>query len=136
MGITIIGTSAQDTAKLFGYSDQMALFNLLMITFSVVIKLMNSRWFLKINHKIKTIVSAVGMAVGFLMNIFARYFHNDDPALSHDGWGFTLCLVGCLFVGASCGLADNTILGFMKVFPSIVLSGYVCGSGIASMAGS
>jgi len=41
-----------------------------------------------------------------------------------------------MIVGACVGLGDCTVLGFMKIFPSIVVSGYASGTGMAGVFGS
>lgn len=59
-----------------------------------------------------------------------------DESLNYDGTGFALAIIGSLLVGAFTGLGDCTVLGFMKVFPSIVVSGYASGTGMAGIFGS
>jgi len=104
--------------------------------FSVIVKLLNAKFFLHINHNIKIIIAASGFTIGYLVMIGAGYLHSDNPEESHDGWGFTLSLIGSLIVGSCVGLGDCTVLGFMKVFPSIVVSGYASGTGMAGVFGS
>ena len=67
--------------------------------------------------------------------IGATFLHTDNPKESHDGWGFIIILIGVFIYGISCSLGDCTMYGFMKVFPPMVISGYVCGTGMAGIFG-
>ena len=61
--------------------------------------------------------------------------HTDNPEDSQNGWGFIFTLIGSLLLGCSCSLGYSTIFGFMKVFPTMVISGYVSGTGMAGIFG-
>ena len=64
-GFVVIGTASQDLAKLFNYSDQMPLFTVCLLFSAVLIQMANSRWFLKVNHKLKICLVASGMTFGY-----------------------------------------------------------------------
>merc|ERR1719264_1488373 len=137
LGYCTICTSAQDLAQKFGFGNEMALFNLSLIVCSVAVKFINSKWSLGIQHKIKIIFVGVGWTVGYSLVVGASYCHDPDhPEKSKNGLGFGLSIAGALVVGAFTGLADCTTLGFMKVFPSMVVSGYNSGIGMAALFGT
>ncbi len=62
--------------------------------------------------------------------------HTDNPEDSQNGWGVICTLIVPLLSGISCALSNCTMYGFMKVFPSKVISGYVSGTGMAGIFGS
>ena len=135
-GFAVILTASQDLAKLFGYSDQMPLFTVSVILSGILMQMANSRWFLKVNHKFKSRLVAFGFTLGYLLMIASLQFHSKNPKECHDGWGFIIMLIGALVYGISCALSNCTMYGFMKVFPSKVISGYVSGTGMAGIFGS
>lgn len=71
--------------------------------------------------------------------MFSEQFADETPGAARNTsntWGFILAIVGSTITGCFVGLGDCTLLGFMKVYPAIVVSGYASGTGGAGVAGS
>ena len=85
-GFVIIITASQDLAKTFNYNDQMPIITICLVIFSPLVQMMNSRWLLQINHRLKVILCSYGWTVAYLIMIISRYCHNDEnPEKSHNG---------------------------------------------------
>jgi battenin len=139
LGYVVIGTAAADLAQKFGYDDLMSSFNLALVTFSVITKFVNSWLLLKVSHKLKIMITGAGWCIGFALVVISEQFADETPGAernSSNTWGFILALVGSTITGCFVGLGDCTLLGFMKVYPAIVVSGYASGTGGAGVAGS
>ena len=95
LGYCCICTSAQDLAKKFGYGDEMAIFNLSLIVFSVFVKFSNSRWLLGVPHATKVWCVGFGWTVGYALIIGASYCHGEEHSEnSKNGLGFGLSVLG------------------------------------------
>ena len=134
-GFVVIGAASQDLAILFHYSNHMALFTGCLLLSGVLTQMANSRWFLQVNHEFKMWIITFGFTLGNLITIGGVCLNKDNREEGHHGWGFIFTLIGSLLLGCSCSLGDCTMLGFMKVFPSMVISGYVSGTGMSGILG-
>lgn len=53
-----------------------------------------------------------------------------------DVLAFSIAILGTLIVGCFTGLGDCTLLGYMKIYPPEILSGYASGTGFAGIFGT
>ena len=51
-------------------------------------------------------------------------------------WGFYTCLVGSVLCGSICALGEAVVLGFLKAYPSGLVTGWSSGTGMAGIMGS
>ena len=56
--------------------------------------------------------------------------------MTQEKWGFFLSLLGSLMIGISCSLGESVVLGFLKSFPSKLVSGWSSGTGMAGVGGA
>ena len=103
----------------------MGIFSFSMVFIAMLLRVVNSRYLMKIKHQYKiwcAIVFSV-LSIGFLI-------------LSKQIQLFGFTIVSCLLVGFSISLGDCTIIGFMKCFPAIIFSGYSSGTGMSGVVGA
>lgn len=73
------------------------------------------------------------------MVIISYYFADETPGAGRNTSntvGFILAILGSTIVGLFTGLGDCTLLGFMKIYPALVVSGYASGTGAAGVFGA
>lgn len=124
-GYVIVLASASDLAKKFEKDDMMSLFAGCLVFFSILVKVFNAKYLLKIHHKIRIAVAVAFFMIGVLAIIFA---------LRKDS--FNLSLFGSMLLGIGVSFGDANIQGFMKGFPAETFSGYASGTGGAGVFGS
>ncbi len=56
--------------------------------------------------------------------------------MTQEKWGFFLSLVGSVMIGISCALGESVVLGFLKSFPSKLVTGWSSGTGMAGVGGA
>lgn len=103
----------------------MSFFSSALVFFGMIIKFCNTRFLIKIKHKYKnwaTIIIWV-ISIGFLL-------------LSKFCKVFALSILASVLVGLGTGMGDITVLGFMKCFPPIIISGYSSGTGMSGIVGA
>jgi battenin len=55
---------------------------------------------------------------------------------ANKNWGFYTALVGSVICGSTQALGEAVILGYLKAFPSDLVSGWSSGTGMAGIMGS
>jgi len=128
-GYVIIASSAQDMATAFDHKNLMSMFQLCLILFSSLVRVINSKYLLHFRHKSKILSVAIAWTVGNLLYASAFYIDNNSLAL-------TIALTSTLIIGAFTSVGDCTIIGFMKALPPDVISGYSSGTGFAGISGT
>ena len=124
--IYVVVLSASDSlAKSLNSSKYMSLFSASLVLFSAIVRIINSRYLIKILHR-KKIASAMYINMtGLLIMILSIFFEN-----------FFFCLIGSTLLGIGCALGDSTLQGFIKGFDPKIISGYSSGTGFAGVSGA
>lgn len=124
-----ISTSAQIIATKFHKENLMSSFQIAQFTCSIIMRVVHSKYLLKIKHKLKISGTCTFWTLVAITNyLVSMYVKNDD-------WGFGLYILSTLVFGLFQALADLTTIGYMKAFPPEVISGYAFGTGVGSIIG-
>jgi battenin len=121
----VVISFSNDISKEFHKEDLMNFFTSSLVFFGLLIKVFNTRFLIKIKHKYKN-----------WFTIFIWVVSLGLMLLGKNCGVFGLTIVASILVGLGTGLGDITNLGFMKCFPSIILSGYSSGTGMSGVAGA
>lgn len=121
-GYVIILTSAQDIADRFGKKNLMPMFVGAMLLFSMVIRVINAKFLLKVKHKIRIFAVLLLWFTGIGVILFSISINS-----------FWTCLLGAIFIGSGTSFGDITNQGFMKGFDPNVCAGYASGTGFAGI---
>eukprot|EP01016_Furgasonia_blochmanni_P036686 TRINITY_DN4216_c0_g1_i13.p1 TRINITY_DN4216_c0_g1~~TRINITY_DN4216_c0_g1_i13.p1 ORF type:complete len:485 (+),score=80.60 TRINITY_DN4216_c0_g1_i13:90-1457(+) len=122
-GFTLILSSAKDVAASFKMSHIMGMFQLVSILAGITMKTLNSKYLLKIEHRIRFKMVLCFNIIGYSILICS--------ARISESWGFFVALVGAISIGLGSCLGDAVIQGFLSTLPSIVVAGWASGLGIA-----
>jgi len=119
--VYVVVLSASDSlSKDLDAAKYMSLFSVSLVLFSAIIRVINSRYLVKIVHRIRIIMSLTLTIIGIMVMIYSVYCKI-----------FFFCLLGSTFIGLGCSLGDSTLQGFLKGFDPRVLVGYSSGTGFA-----
>ena len=127
-GYVLIGSSAQDMARKFKHKDLMPVFQFFLVCFSSFIRIINSRFLLKIKHRNKLITVVLMWTLGYILFFISYYIEND--------FGFALSLLATVLIGAFTSLGGCTSLGYMKTLPPLLVGAYGSGTGMAGISGA
>jgi battenin len=93
-----------------------------------MIRVLNSKFMIKIPHRVRIMIVATCMVTGFSTLTFG--------ALSDDAWRFWVCILATIIIGWSGSLGESVNLGFLKAFPSKLILGWSSGTGFAGVLGA
>ena len=124
-GYVIVVTSAKDLAVKFDKKEFMSLFVGSLVVCSVLVKIFNAKYLLKIHHKIRIAIAVAFFVIGVVSIILALNLMS-----------FEISLAGSMLLGIGVSFGDANIQGFMKGFPAETFSGYASGTGGAGVFGS
>ena len=128
LGYVMVGTGAQILADRFDYDNLMPLVTFMLVGFDMFMQCANVRWFLHIPHIIRFLfVTAMSATAYVLMSI--------SSAATSD-WGFFLGLFAAVLMGLSQCWGEAVMLGFLKSFPSELVTGWGSGTGFAGVGGT
>ncbi len=96
-----------------------------LVLFSILIKLINSKYLVKIKHKTKILIISHFFIIGIIIIKLSVYVNL-----------FWLCLFGTILFGVAKSFGDMVIQGFIKGFPPKTFGGYCSGTGMAGVFGS
>ena len=90
--------------------------------FGIVVRVLNIKFFLNVKHKYKIWLTISLWCISICLLVISKLKNN-----------FWLSLLGAVFVGIGEILGECTIIGFMKCFPPIMVSGYSTGTGVSGI---
>lgn len=128
-GYVMVAAGADNLSKDFNKESLMPLFQLSLIVFSSVTRIVNSSFFIRYQHRTR-IMFVTGCIVASFLIIAICCFYESISAM------FYLSLFASIVVGVGCALGESVNLGFLKTFPGNTIGYYGSGTGFAGMSGS
>mmetsp|Transcript_10394 Transcript_10394/g.15531 ORF Transcript_10394/g.15531 Transcript_10394/m.15531 type:complete len:400 (-) Transcript_10394:711-1910(-) len=128
LGYVMIASGAQALAKQFDEENFMAMFQLMLVIFSVLILVLNYRYLSAMNTMLRVCLIIGGMAFSFVLISIC--------SATSDKWGFGVALVATVIMGIFQSWGECVMLGFTKSFPPEYVSGFSSGTGFAGVAGA
>lgn len=119
-------SKSQELANLFGYASFSGMYQLSLQIFSILVKLTNSRYFLKILHRKKILATCM---VSFCTLLILSYCYG---AKNHS-FAFILTLIASLGGGFSQSLGEMTFIGLTKGIDPFCVSGFSSGTGFSGI---
>ena len=99
----------------------------MLVIFSGVIKIINVRYLLTVNHLTRVIITTVFMIIGFVLMSIATS--------ANASWGFGVSMVATLFTGLASSWGEALAIGFMKFYPPEFVGSFSSGTGLAGVGG-
>lgn len=124
----LISAGSQAIADHFGETDLMPLFQLMLISFSIPILVINFRYLATVNTLFRITLVCASMAISFIVLAVC--------VSSNSSWSFPISLIATLVMGMAQTLGECVNLGFIKELPSEYIIGFTSGTGFAGIAGS
>lgn len=99
-----------------------------MTVLGVIMIFFNSKFFLKIRHRVKITIFCFLFFTAYALNYIS--YQIEDNTL-----GFAVACSSALLIGGGAVLSDTTCLGFLKTFPSQSVGAYSSGTGFSGLIG-
>ena len=121
----VVLSASKKLCEKFNKKDFIPFFSGSLVLFSILLKIINSKYLVKIRHKIRILVASILIITGILfimLSIFVNIFF--------------ISIIGTIFVGLGTSFGSITILGFIKGFDPDIVVGFSSGTGFAGVFGS
>ena len=128
-GYVMVNTASSNLAEIFNEKELMSMFTLCLILLSSVTRLINAKYFIKVQHLSRVGIATILMSLGFLIIAIACTFNMGKRS-------FWLAIFAALLFGIASSLGESTTLGFCKGFPSTIVGHFGSGTGFAGVFGS
>lgn len=128
-GYVMVMAGADLLAKGFGKEKLMPAFQLSLILFSSLTRIINSKWLIRMQHITRIMMVAFCIFASFIIIAFCCFYDTVNSM-------FSVSLLASVIVGAGCALGESVILGFLKTFPGNAIGYYGSGTGMAGITGA
>ena len=128
-GYVMVAAGAANLADDFDKKKLMPLFQLSLILFSSLTRIVNAKYLIRTQHLVRIFI-VTGCIVSSFLLIALCCFYEDIEAM------FWLSLLASIIVGIGCALGESVNLGFLKTFPGNTIGYYGSGTGFAGITGA
>ena len=97
--------------------------------FNSVIRLVNSKYLIQVQHRTRILFCTILMLVGFFTIAMCCFYDTVS-------FMFWVSLLASILVGLGQALGESVVLGFLKTFPGNAISYFGSGTGMAGISGS
>lgn len=128
-GYVMVVAGADNLSKDFDKAKLMPLFQLSMIVFSALTRIVNSKYLIRVQHRTRIIFVTACIVLSFFTIAICCFF-SDVAAM------FYLSLFASIVVGIGIALGESVNLGFLKTFPGNGIGYFGSGTGFAGISGT
>ena len=125
----MVAAGADLLAKDFDKEKLMPAFQLSLILFSSITRIINSKFLIRMQHITRIIMVAICIVSSFVIIAFCCFYDTVQAM-------FWLSLLASVIVGIGSALGESVILGFLKTFPGDTIGYYGSGTGMAGITGA
>ena len=125
----MVAAGADLLAKDFDKEKLMPAFQLSLILFSSITRIINSKFLIRMQHISRIIMVAICIVSSFVIIAFCCFYDSVEVM-------FWFSLIASVIVGIGSALGESVILGFLKTFPGDTIGYYGSGTGMAGITGA
>lgn len=135
LGTILVQTGARLLAKELGMEKYLYFYSTSCIIFSSIMRVLNSKFFIKVPYKKRVIALSLLMIFGYLSMFIILKLHH-SILKNENTVCFLLSLIPSCLLGASYAFGENAILAYLKLFPKEFLGGWSSGTGLSGLTGA
>ena len=135
LGTILVQTGARLLAKELGMEKYLYFYSTSCIIFSSIMRVLNSKFFIKVPYKKRVIALSILMIFGYLSMFIILKLHH-SKLKNENTICFLLSLIPSCLLGASYAFGENAILAYLKLFPKEFLGGWSSGTGLSGLTGA
>ena len=132
LGTILVQTGARLLAKELGMEKYLYFYSTSCIIFSSIMRVLNSKFFIKVPYKKRVIALSILMIFGYLSMFIILKLHHSKLE-NQNTLCFLLSLIPSCLLGASYAFGENAILAYLKLFPKEFLGGWSSGTGLSGL---
>jgi hypothetical protein len=135
LGTILVQTGARLLAKELDMEKYLYFYTTSCTIFSSIMRVLNSRFFIKVPYKKRVIALSIFMIFGYLSMYIVLKLHKSKLE-NENALCFLLSLIPSCLLGASYAFGENAILAYLKLFPKEYLGGWSSGTGLSGLTGA
>lgn len=125
----MVVAGADNLGKDFDKEKLMPLFQLSLILFSLITRLVNTKFLIRTQHLTRICVVTGCIVTSFVLIAFCVFYESIEAM-------FYVSLAASIIVGIGSALGEATNIGFLKTFPGDTIGYYGSGTGFAGITGA
>ena len=98
--------------------------------FNLAIRLLNSKFCLKVSYKKRVIIICFMNITGYLTMFGVLKLH-EGPLNGMNGLCFGLSFIPCFLLGASYAFGESAMIAYLRLFPKTLIGGWSSGTGVS-----
>ena len=131
LGTILVMTGGRLLAKQLDMIDYVPIYTSVSTIFNLAIRLLNSKFCLKVSYKKRVIIICLLNVFGYA-SMFGVLKLHEGPLHDMKEICFILSFIPCFLLGASYAFGESAMIAYLRLFPKTLIGGWSSGSGIIS----
>ena len=130
LGTILVMTGGRLLAKQLDMIDYVPIYTSVSTIFNLAIRLLNSKFCLKVSYKKRVIIICFMNITGYL-TMFGVLKLYEGPLNGMNGLCFGLSFIPCFLLGASYAFGESAMIAYLRLFPKTLIGGWSSGTGVS-----
>ena len=130
LGTILVMTGGRLLSIQLGMNDYVPIYISVSTVFNLAIRLLNSKFCLKVSYKKRVIIICFMNITGYLTMFGVLKLH-EGPLNGMNGLCFGLSFIPCFLLGASYAFGESAMIAYLRLFPKTLIGGWSSGTGVS-----
>ena len=130
LGTILVMTGGRLLARQLNMDDYVPIYTSVSTVFNLAIRLLNSKFCLKVSYKKRVIIICFMNITGYLTMFGVLKLH-EGPLNSMKELCFVLSFIPCFLLGASYAFGESAMIAYLRLFPKTLIGGWSSGTGVS-----
>ena len=132
LGTILVMTGGRLLAKQLDMIDYVPIYTSVSTIFNLAIRLLNSKFCLKVSYKKRVIIICLLNVFGYA-SMFGVLKLHDGPLHDMKEICFILSFIPCFLLGASYAFGESAMIAYLRLFPKTLIGGWSSGTGVSGI---
>ena len=130
LGTILVMTGGRLLSIQLGMNNYVPIYISVSTVFNLAIRLLNSKFCLKVSYKKRVIIICFMNITGYLTMFGVLKLH-EGPLNGMNGLCFGLSFIPCFLLGASYAFGESAMIAYLRLFPKTLIGGWSSGTGVS-----
>ena len=130
LGTILVMTGGRLLSIQLGMNNYVPIYISVSTVFNLAIRLLNSKFCLKVSYKKRVIIICFMNITGYLTMFGVLKLH-EGPLNGMKGLCFGLSFIPCFLLGASYAFGESAMIAYLRLFPKTLIGGWSSGTGVS-----
>ena len=132
LGTILVMTGGRLLAKQLDMIDYVPIYTSVSTIFNLAIRLLNSKFCLKVSYKKRVIIICLLNVFGYA-SMFGVLKLHEGPLHDMKEICFILSFIPCFLLGASYAFGESAMIAYLRLFPKTLIGGWSSGTGVSGI---